>query len=104
MLRELSRINLSLCHGEVPDDFKIARICPIYKGKGDKEDTNNYRPISVVSTIAKILEKAVKCQLVAHLVSNKLLTSSQSAYIKHHSTQTALHYLIDECISDIDNG
>ena len=53
--------NLSLHHGTIPDDWKTARITPIYKNKGSKDDPNNYRPISVVSTIAKILEKPIKC-------------------------------------------
>ena len=96
--------NLSLHHGTIPDDWKTARITPIYKNKGSKDDPNNYRPISVVSTIAKILEKHVKNQLMNHLITNNLLSSSQSAYIKNHSTQTALLYLIDKCMSNINNG
>ena len=96
--------NLSLHHGTIPDDWKTARITPMYKNKGSKDDPNNYRPISVVSTIAKILEKHVKNQIMYHLITNNLLSSSQSAYIKNHSTQTALLYLIDKCMSNINNG
>ena len=96
--------NLSLYQGLLPSDWKIARVTPIFKNKGDKSDPNNYRPISVVPTIAKIIEKAVKLQIVKYLTNNNLLTQSQSAYRENHSTQTALHHLVDECMSNIDSG
>ena len=96
--------NLSLCQGIMPSDFKSSRITPIYKGSGDKNDPNNFRPISVVPTIAKILEKEIKFQLVKYLTDNFLLNTSQSAYIKNHSTQTALHHFVDHCLCNINNG
>ena len=52
--------NLSLYHGKIPSDFKLARVTPIFKGLGHTNDPNNYRPISVVSTVANIFEKNVK--------------------------------------------
>ena len=67
--------NLSLCQGIMPSDFKTSRIMPIYKGSGDKNDPNNFRPISVVPTIAKILEKEIKFQLVKYLTDNSLLNN-----------------------------
>ena len=52
--------NLSLYQGMLPSNWKIALVTtPIYKNTGDKSDPNNYRPISVVPTTAKIIEKAV---------------------------------------------
>ena len=64
--------NLFLYQGLLPSDWKIARVTPIFKNKGDKSDPNNYRPISVVPTIAKIIEKAVKLQIVKYLTNNNL--------------------------------
>ena len=96
--------NLSLATGDVPADFKIAGVTPIFKGKGSKSEPGNYRPISVVITIAKILEKYVKRKLMSHLTSNNLLSTSQSAYLKYHSTQTALHNLVDQCLTNINQG
>ena len=52
--------NLSLAQGFIPKDLKLARITPIYKGKGDLDDPSNYCPISVISYLVKIYEKAVK--------------------------------------------
>ena len=54
--------NLSLQSGTIPAAWKIGRIRPIYKGKGSKDDHTNYRPISVISHISKIIEKTVKTQ------------------------------------------
>ena len=96
--------NLSLCSGIIPHDFKIARVTPIYKGKGSVTEPGNYRPISIIPTVAKLLEHCVKEQLMKYLVTSDLISQSQSAYLKHHSTQTALHHLIDHCLRNIDHG
>ena len=45
--------NRSFQEGIFPDNLKVARICPIYKGKGSKSDPDNYRPISVLSVVAR---------------------------------------------------
>ena len=49
--------NLSLHAGILPDDFKFARVTPVFKNKGDTCDPSNYRPISVTSHVSKILQK-----------------------------------------------
>ena len=59
-------INLSLAKGKVPDEWKAARVIPLFK-KGKIENLDNYRPISVLSTASKILERAVHCQLYEYL-------------------------------------
>ena len=92
---------LSLCQGIMPSDFETSRITPIYKDTGDKNDSNNFRPISVVTTRAKILKKEIKFQFVKYLTDNSLLNTSKSAYIKNHSTQTALHHFVDHCLCNI---
>ena len=96
--------NLSLCSGIIPDDFKKSCITPIYKGSGSRSEPSNYRPISAVITIAEILEKFIKAQIVSYFTAYNLFTPSQTAYLKHHSTQTALHKLIDNCLTNIDQG
>ena len=59
----------------------------------DKDELSNYRPISNLSVISKIIERIVKSRLIDHLISSKLLNPHQSAYCKHHSTETALLYI-----------
>jgi hypothetical protein len=58
--------NTSLCSGIFPDKLKVARVSPIYK-EGDKKERGNYRPISVLSTVAKLFEKLVCIQLTDYL-------------------------------------
>ena len=50
--------NFTLRSGKIPSDRKEAKVSPIYKG-GDRTDKNNYRPVSVISVVMKILERAV---------------------------------------------
>ena len=88
--------NLSLKTGFVLDDWKYARVTPIYKGKGDKEVLSNYRPISVVSHLAKIVEKLVQNQFIAYLLSHNFITIEQSAFLSNHSTVTCLHRVVDD--------
>jgi hypothetical protein len=62
-----SLFNLSLQQGMIPSDWKKARVTPIYKGKGPRSDSTNYRPISVICHIAKIFERCVQSQLLEYL-------------------------------------
>ena len=67
IIMALSHIfNLSLSTGKVISDFKIAKIIRLYK-KGDASDINNYRPISLLSNISKILEKIMYCRVISFL-------------------------------------
>ena len=97
-------INLSLASGLVPDDWKLARVTPVYKGEGDILNESNYRPISVIGHIVKLTESEVKDQLVNYLEEHHLLTVDQSAYLKNHSTTTCLHKVIGEWQELIDDG
>ena len=101
----LTRIfNSSLSHGDVPSDWKFSRVTPIYKGKGEKCNEGNYRPISAIGHIAKVLEKLIPKQLLSYLISNDLISVDQSAYRPLHNTQTALHRVIDTWIEGICDG
>jgi hypothetical protein len=74
-------INLSLLSGTFPDKLKTSKVVPIFKAV-DKLRSDNYSPISLVSSITKILEKAVANRLVGHLVGNNLLNATVT-YITH---------------------
>ena len=81
-------INMSLCTGVVPSAWKIAKIIPLHKG-GNKQDMNNYRPISLLSALSKIMEKVVHHQTYNY-VENKILTVSQFGFRKQRETAQAI--------------
>ena len=86
-----SIINASLEQGKCPNFFKQAHVTPILKKSSlDKEILKNYRPVSNLNFISKILERVVAVQLQTYLDEAGLMTAFQSAYRKHHSTESAL--------------
>ena len=96
--------NISVRFGSLPSDLKIARVTPVFKKKGSADQAENYRPISVVSHVAKIFEKAVCNQLMEYLNLHSFITPMQSAFITKHSTQTALHKVTDDLLESIDEN
>ena len=84
-------INRSLISATVPSSFKLAQVTPLLK-KPSLEPSllSNYRPVSNLSFLSKILEKVVASRLVSYLSENDLREPLQSAYCKQHSTETAL--------------
>ena len=101
-LTYLFNLSLSSCH--VPLDWKRALVTPIYKNKGSKEDKTNYRPISITSTIIKILESALKFQITNFFEKSSVICANQSAYLHGRSTQTALHSIINDLSSNLNDG
>ena len=67
--------NESLSQKIFPDDFKVARVTPIHKG-GERDDIGNYRPISILSTVARVFEKLIYAQLYDYLMQNNILGDS----------------------------
>jgi hypothetical protein len=92
--------NFSLRSGVFPDEWKAAKVCPIHK-KGSKLDPGNYRPVSVLPAISKIMERIVHDQLYSYLASNNLLSPQQSGFKKLHSCQTSLHRMTEYLFSEI---
>ncbi|KAK3523840.1 hypothetical protein QTP70_010455 [Hemibagrus guttatus] len=84
-------INGSLTSGHVPTAFKKARVIPILKKPAlDPSDISNYRPVSLLSFLSKILERVVCNQLSDYLMQNNLHDPNQSGFKAAHSTETAL--------------
>jgi hypothetical protein len=77
--------NKSLEQGVVPDKFKVAKVIPVFKS-GDPLDMNNYRPISLLCSFSKILEKIVFIRLMNYLSANNLLSRDQFGFRPKHST------------------
>ena len=81
--------------------WKTARVIPIFKGKGSKDDPKNYRPISVISHVAKLFEKCVHKQLLSYMNQHAFLSVHQPAYLCNHSTQTLLHQIHDNWLQNM---
>ena len=81
--------NISVRLGEVPEEWKDAVVIPLHKGgKKPSKDLLSYRPISLTSCVARVLEKALNIQIRKYLEMNKLIYDHQSGFLPQHSTVT----------------
>ena len=99
-----SIINLSLTGGSFPSHFKSAHVSPLLKKPLNKESMRNYRPVSNLSFLFKVLEKVVVNQLNTHINSSNTSNQHQSAYRKFHSTETALLKIHSDILASMDAG
>ncbi len=97
-------INLSLQLGDMPLSERRAIIKPLLKKAGLDLEKSNYRPVSNLSFLSKLIERAVAKQLTKHLKDNKLLDNFQSAYREGHSTETALLRVQNDILMEVDKG
>jgi len=100
-----SIINHSLSLSYVPEDFKSALVRPTLK----KEDAittelSNYRPVSNLQFLSKILERVVASQITKYLEDNGIMDPLQSAYRQAHSTETAMMKVKDDIDGILDDG
>ena len=90
--------NLSLNQGIFPSKLKTSRTVPIFKS-GNSELCDNYRPISLLSSLSKVLEKIVSIQLVNHLELNNLLYEHQYGFQPKKSTEHNLIHLTNHILA-----
>ena len=95
--------NLSISMGIFPDNMKLADISPLFKG-GNRHMLNNYRPISLLPTISKLLEKIVYAHTYNFLDQKKILYKSQYGFHKKHSCEHAVTELTGEICKGLENG
>ena len=93
-------INLSLATDECPVPWKTAQVTPVYKS-GDKQQISNYRPISILPLLEKIMEKLIAKQIREYLNANKILDKFYSGFRRNHSTETALTYITDKILTNV---
>lgn len=95
---------LSFNEGCFPTRYKTASVTPLLKKKGvDRDNSANYRPISNLHTISKILERILMSRLVAHVERSPSYNRYQSAYRKGYSTETAITRLLNDIYCNADN-
>ena len=96
-------INLSLSTGVFPNTWKRTIVRPLLKKSGLETVFKNYRPVSNLNFISKLLEAAVLTQLQDHLYSQKLLPQYQSSYRANFSTETLLVKLLDDILNGMES-
>jgi len=94
--------NLSVETGVFPNELKSAVVIPLYK-KGDRDKKENYRPISLLSSISKIFEKAMKKRIVAFLIVNNFFNPKQFGFRSGLSTEDALLHFYSSIIKGLDD-
>lgn len=93
--------NLTLSTSEIPKILKFAFVFPLFKG-GDQSVLSNYRPISILSTLSKVLERLINRQLKSYLEDHEILSKFQSGYRKKHSTMTAALKVVNDISFSLD--
>lgn len=98
-----SIVNESLQHADLPPKMKTALVTPLLKKATlDPDNFNNYRPVSNLNFVSKIIEKVVASRIHAHLKVNSLAPYYQSAYRQMHSTETALLRVYNDIVNYVD--
>ena len=81
----------------------LAKLKPPFR-KGAKAGPKNFRPISFLALVSKIIEKVIHGQTVEYLTDNNILYKYQYGFRKNHLTYTSLSYLTDKILTDFDSG
>ena len=98
-----SLFNLSMSNGVFPEQMKLAEVVPLYKSK-ERFLTSNYRPISLLITISKILEKVVHKRTYEFLNKHNQFYNSQYGFRSHHSCENAIAELVGNILKNKENG
>lgn len=93
----------SLNEGQVPNDWRTARVQPVHKN-GKKQYINNYRPISLTSATCKIMEHIIHTHISDFLVKHDFITNLQHGFQKGYSTCTQLVQTVHDFANSINNG
>ena len=94
----------SLEEGCIPDEWRKAKVAPIYKNKGSRSSTNNYRPVSLTSVLSKMMETIVRGKMTAHLQDNHLICDQQHGFTSGRSCVTQLLDTLDCWTEILDRG
>ena len=92
----------SIDTGEIPREWSLANICPLFKKNG-RSLACNYHPVSLTCVLCKLLEHMVCSNIMAHLDEYNLLSDRQHAFRKGHSCETQLTTVINDWAKPLDN-
>ena len=95
--------NLCISKGYFPKKLKIAKITPIFKA-GDRSEVSNYRPISVLSPLSKLLEKYIHSQISSYFETKNIFNNQQCGFRNRRSTDLSIAKLLKMIIEGVDEG
>jgi hypothetical protein len=93
----------SISEGSIPQDWKLANVCPIFK-KGSRSEAGNYRPVSLTSQLCKLLETVIRDAIVTHLERNRLISDTQHGFRRGRSCLSNVITFLDKATRLIDDG
>ena len=96
-------LNKSVSDRKFPSIWESAKVTVLFKSGAENKATN-YRPISILSTVGKLMERVVQAQCIEYLTKNQLISGSQSGFRKGHSTGTCLSEFFNVVYSAVDTG
>lgn len=96
-------INESMACNTFPSIFKVAKVVPLYKGKGSADDYTNYRPISILPILSKVYERVIKNQINEHFESNNLFATGQFGFRKNKTTSLAIDHLTSDILEGFED-
>jgi len=96
-------IEQSFLQGEFPSQLKLAQVVPLYK-KGDADDMNNYRPVSLLSSFSKVFEKTMYNRIMDFLMQCNYFASFQHGFMKQKNTTTAIFQFLKTAQNSVDDG
>ncbi|GFG28533.1 hypothetical protein Cfor_03643, partial [Coptotermes formosanus] len=95
--------NAILSTGVFPDRLKYAIVKPVFK-KGNRQEISNYRPISLLTSFSKIIEKLIYARLLTHIHTNSILAHEQYGFRTHSSTEKAAFALVNSVLTAMNNN
>ena len=96
-------LNRSFEEGIFPNIFKTAKVVPIFKKKGSRKNIEQYRPVSLINSMSKLIEKIVYKRVANFLDRNKFFTNRQFGFRKQMSTSHAITLLVDSITKNMNS-
>merc|ERR1712240_296335 len=96
-------INQCIRTNKWPNKWKLNKILPLYKNKGDRTDVSSFRPVALLSPISKVVEKEIKIQVNKHMTKFGMWNNDMNAYRENYSTISAMIDIMETWSENIDD-
>ena len=97
--------NLSIKQSKFPNQWKTAKVIPLWKGQGgDKLDPKEYRPVSLLNPVSRLVERMICNQVISFLEEERLLAETIHGYRKGHSCESSVIEMLEEAVESQEEG